>query len=386
MQVGVRTRRITLNQDDVAISAMTFTPFDQHMMGIALMLARRGLGTTAPNPSVGAVIADETTGELIARGTTQPGGRPHAETEALRRAGARARGATLYVTLEPCAHHGKTPPCADAVIAAGIGRVVIGVDDPDPRVKGDGIARLMAAGIKVESGLQAEEARWVTLGHILRVTERRPFVQLKMAVGRDGDVPRGAAGEPLFVTGPEARAHGHLLRASSDAILVGSGTARDDDPDLTCRLPGLSARSPVRLVLSRALDVSLDSKLVRTARTVPVWIFTRDGAAVDKAQALEASGVRIFRVPEAAGGLSLRAVLALLADEGVTRLLVEGGASIWRAFAAEGLVDEAVLFQAGQETSSAALAAGLAPGLDLALVARRQVGADTLSVLRARKS
>jgi diaminohydroxyphosphoribosylaminopyrimidine deaminase/5-amino-6-(5-phosphoribosylamino)uracil reductase len=142
----------------------------------------------------------------------------------------------------------------------------------------------------------------------------------------------------------------------------------------------------VRLVLSRALDVSLDSKLVRTARTVPVWIFTRDGAAVDKAQALEASGVRIFRVPEAAGGLSLRAVLALLADEGVTRLLVEGGASIWRAFAAEGLVDEAVLFQAGQETSSAALAAGLAPGLDLALVARRQVGADTLSVLRARKS
>jgi diaminohydroxyphosphoribosylaminopyrimidine deaminase/5-amino-6-(5-phosphoribosylamino)uracil reductase len=365
---------------------MTFTPFDQHMMGIALMLARRGLGTTAPNPSVGAVIADETTGELIARGTTQPGGRPHAETEALRRAGARARGATLYVTLEPCAHHGKTPPCADAVIAAGIGRVVIGVDDPDPRVKGDGIARLMAAGIKVESGLQAEEARWVTLGHILRVTERRPFVQLKMAVGRDGDVPRGAAGEPLFVTGAEARARGHLLRASSDAILVGSGTARDDDPDLTCRLPGLSARSPVRIVLSRALDVSLDSKLVRTARTVPVWIFTRDGAAVDKAQALEASGVRIFRVPEAAGGLSLRAVLALLADEGVTRLLVEGGASIWRAFAAEGLVDEAVLFQAGQETSSAALAAGLAPGLDLALVARRQVGADTLSVLRARKS
>ena len=203
---------------------MSFTPFDHHMMGIALTLARRGFGTTAPNPSVGAVIADEATGEVIARGLTRPGGRPHAETQALERAGERARGATLYVTLEPCAHHGKTPPCADAVIAAGIRRVVIGAGDPDPRVAGEGSARMRAAGILVETGLLADEADWVTRGHILRVTEQRPFVQLKMALSAEGHVPRGKGGAPKFVTGAEARAAGHLLRAEADAILVGSGT------------------------------------------------------------------------------------------------------------------------------------------------------------------
>jgi diaminohydroxyphosphoribosylaminopyrimidine deaminase/5-amino-6-(5-phosphoribosylamino)uracil reductase len=365
--------------------AMSFTPFDQHMMGIALMMARRGLGTTAPNPSVGAVIADEATGELIARGVTQPGGRPHAETEALGRAGARARGATLYVTLEPCAHHGKTPPCADAVVAAGIGRVVIGVDDPDPRVKGDGIARLRAAGIKVDVGLDAEEARWATLGHILRVTERRPFVQLKMALGRDGRVPQGASGNPVFVTGPEARATGHLLRAGSDAILVGGRTVRDDDPELTCRLPGLSGRSPIRVVMSQTLDISPGSRLVGTAQSVPVWVFTAEDAARDKVEAMTSRGVRVFRVQSGASRLSIGTVLAELAAEGVTRLLVEGGASIWRAFAAEHLVDEVALFQAGagdDATVSHALVAGFAPGLDLALASRRRVGADMLSVFR----
>ncbi len=371
---------------------MSFSPFDQHMMGIALMLARRGLGTTAPNPSVGAVIADEATGELIARAVTQPGGRPHAETEALKRAGARARGATLYVTLEPCAHHGKTPPCADAVVAAGIGRVVIGVDDPDPRVKGDGIARLRAAGITVETGLLGVEARWATLGHILRVTERRPFVQLKMALDAAGAVPHGKAGTPLFVTGPEARAQGHLLRAQSDAIVVGSGTVRDDNPDLTCRLPGLVARSPVRVVISRSLALSPKSKLVQTARTVPVWVFTGVEAEAGQVRELESQGVKVFRVPQSVDGVSLSAVLTVLAAEGVTRVLVEGGASLWRAFAAEGLVDEVALFQAGslpasaagEGASAAALAAGLAPGLDLALASHRRVGADTLSLLRVR--
>jgi diaminohydroxyphosphoribosylaminopyrimidine deaminase/5-amino-6-(5-phosphoribosylamino)uracil reductase len=195
------------------MSAGDLSAFDHHMMRVALAMARRGLGTAAPNPAVGAVVADEATGELIARGWTQPGGRPHAEPEALRRAGERARGATLYVTLEPCAHFGKTPPCADAIIAAGVRRVVIGVGDPDPRTRGDGIARLKAAGIAVEVGLDAEEARWVTLGHILRVTERRPFVQLKMALAADGTVPRGANGRPLMVTGAAARAYGHRLRA-----------------------------------------------------------------------------------------------------------------------------------------------------------------------------
>lgn len=274
------------------------------MMRVALAMARRGLGTAAPNPAVGAVVADEATGELIARGWTQPGGRPHAEPEALRRAGERARGATLYVTLEPCAHFGKTPPCADAIIAAGVRRVVIGVGDPDPRTRGDGIARLKAAGIAVEVGLDAEEARWVTLGHILRVTERRPFVQLKMALAADGTVPRGANGRPLMVTGAAARAYGHRLRAECDAILIGAGTARDDDPELTCRLPGLEGRSPVRVLLSRALDLPDGLKLVRTARDVPTWIFTGEDASVERMRALEAAGVRILRLasPPPCGG------------------------------------------------------------------------------------
>jgi len=368
---------------------MSFAPFDQHMMGIALTLARRGLGTVAPNPSVGAVIADEKTGELIARGVTQPGGRPHAETEAIRRAGARAKGATLYVTLEPCAHFGKTPPCADAVVAAGLRRVVIGVGDPDPRTKGDGIDRIRAAGIGVEAGCRSDEARWVTLGHILRVTERRPFVQLKIALAEDGSVPRGRAGQALFATGPEARARAHLLRAESDAILVGAGTVRDDDPELTCRLPGLSGRSPARIVLSRAFDFPLTSKLARTGRDVPVWVFAGADADAARVRAFEAEGVRVFRVAAKDGGplLPLGAVLAQLADEGVTRLMVEGGAAIWKSFAVEGLADEVVLFQAGAAGNGkdpAALAAGLTPGLDLAATECRRAGTDAMWRFRAR--
>ncbi|HEX2842663.1 bifunctional diaminohydroxyphosphoribosylaminopyrimidine deaminase/5-amino-6-(5-phosphoribosylamino)uracil reductase RibD [Hyphomicrobium sp.] len=365
---------------------MSFTSFDQQMMQIALMLARRGLGVTAPNPSVGAVIADEATGELIARGVTQPGGRPHAETEALRRAGPRARGATLYVTLEPCAHHGKTPPCADAVVAAGLKRVVIGVEDPDVRTRGQGIAKLRAAGIRVETGLCAEDARWATLGHIRRVTEHRPFVQLKMAVDASGDIPRGAAGRAVFVTGPEARQAAHRLRADSDAILIGSGTARDDDPELTCRLPGLAQRSPVRMILSRMLDLPQDLKLFRTAREVPLWMFTGEEAGEDRVQSAEAMGVRVIKVPVRAGALSLTSVLGRLADEGITRLLVEGGEVAWRSFAAERFVDEVALFQAGGggkgPLSPGALAAHYAPGVDLTLAAHRRVGADALSIFR----
>lgn len=367
---------------------MSFTPFDQHMMGIALMLARRGLGTTAPNPSVGAVIADEATGEVIARGVTQPGGRPHAETQALQRAGARARGATLYVTLEPCAHHGKTPPCADAVIAAGIRRVVIGAGDPDPRVAGEGSARLRAAGIVVDTGLMADEANWVTRGHILRVAANRPFVQLKMALSAQGHVPRGNGGAPTFVTGPEARAAGHLMRAEADAILVGSGTVRDDDPDLRCRLPGLEARSPVRVVVARSLDLPMPAKLFQTARDVPVWLFTGFGADAGEIQAYEAAGAHIFSGPATGEGLSLAHVLEGLAEAGITRLLVEGGPAMWRGFASEGLVDEVVIFRQGGETPPLVapdeLAARYAPGLDLTLASERRIGADRVSVFRAR--
>lgn len=369
---------------------MSFSSFDAHMMQIALMLARRGLGVTAPNPSVGAVVADEATGELIARGVTQPGGRPHAEPVALQRAGARAQGATLYVTLEPCAHFGKTPPCADAIAAAGLKRVVIGVEDPDPRTRGDGIRRLREAGIVVDVGLAGDEARWVTLGHILRVTERRPFVQLKMALAADGTVPRGGNGQALMVTGREARALAHRLRAETDAILIGSGTARDDDPELTCRLPGLAARSPTRVVLSRNLDLPESLKLVQSAREVPSWIFTTEQASTERARAFEAAGVRIMRVPADGEGLSAKGVLARLAEQGVTRLLIEGGAAVWRAFASAGLVDEVVIFQAKAAQSRPSrlveLAARYAEGLDLALTAHRDVGADAVAFLRARRS
>lgn len=366
---------------------MSFTPFDAHMMDVALMMARRGNGTTAPNPSVGAVIADEATGELIARAVTRPGGRPHAETEALARAGARAKGATLYVTLEPCAHHGKTPPCADAVIAAGVKRVVIGIEDPDPRTAGQGTARLRAAGIDVATGLRGAEARWVTLGHILRVTERRPFVQLKMALGPDGAVPRGTNGTAVFVTGPEARAVTHVLRAQADAILIGGATARDDDPDLTCRLPGLAWRSPVRVVMSETLDLPEDFKLVRTAGAVPTWVLTGSGDP-EKAQALADKGVRVLTIGDGAAALSVHSALAALAEQGLTRLLVEGGPSIWRAFAAAGLADEVMVFAAGAAHAGgvdpAALAARYAPGLDLALTSERRAGPDRLATFRVR--
>ena len=356
-------------------------------MDIALMLARRGLGTTAPNPAVGAVIVDETTGEVIARGWTQPGGRPHAETEALRRAGPRARGATMYVTLEPCSHHGGTPPCADALVEAGIARVVVGIEDPDPRVAGRGLDRLRAAGISVTRGVRSAEADWVTRGHILRVSERRPFIQLKLALAADGSVPRGKAGQPVWVTGSEARAHGHLLRATADAILVGRRTVEDDDPELTCRLPGLAGRSPVRVVLARDLGISLDCKLVRTAREVPLILFCGPDADPRRRAELEARGCHVVPVREVEGMLWLPAITEALAARNVTRLLVEGGPAMWRSFARAGFVDEVIAFQVREEQAHTATRpppSAYLPDLDLALVARREVGADDMMIYRRR--
>ncbi len=356
------------------------------MMAVALRLAERGLGATAPNPSVGAVIADETTGEVIARGFTARGGRPHAETEALGRAGARAKGASLYVTLEPCSHHGATPPCADAVITAGIGRVVCAIEDPDPRVAGRGLAQLRSAGLAVERGLMAREAHWMAAGHILRVTERRPLVQVKLALDAQGNVPRGAAGQPAWVTGVEARAQGQLMRARADAILIGRQTVIDDDPLLTCRLPGLEDRSPVRVVIGRRLDGLAGSRLARSAREHPLWLFC--GQSVDTA-ALEAAGARVFRTPEIGGELWLPSVMEALVANGTSRLLVEGGVRTWRLFSRAGLIDEAVMFRA-----HAAGAAPLTPEQGLAALSRyvateslapsehRSVGGDDMMVFR----
>jgi diaminohydroxyphosphoribosylaminopyrimidine deaminase/5-amino-6-(5-phosphoribosylamino)uracil reductase len=366
---------------------------DRRFMQIALRLARRGLGTTAPNPSVGAVIVDEASGEVIARGWTQPGGRPHAETEALRRAGARARGATMYVTLEPCSHYGKTPPCAQAIIAAGIGRVVVGILDPDPRVAGRGVAMLRAAGIGTDRGICAEEADWITRGHISRVTERRPFIQLKMALGRDGTVPRGSGGQPTWVTGPLARAHAHLLRAQADAILVGAGTVRDDDPELTCRLPGMRDRSPIRIVLCGRQLPSLASKLVRTAGAHAVWLFCGSDVDVGRQSELAAASCRLFHVTMVAGRPWLPAVGEALVAEGITRLLVEGGPTVWRSFFAVGAVDEVVQYRAGAEAPAIApgetVDAGdlmsFAAPMRFAPAGRERLGGDDLLILhRAR--
>jgi diaminohydroxyphosphoribosylaminopyrimidine deaminase/5-amino-6-(5-phosphoribosylamino)uracil reductase len=304
--------------------------FDAGMMSIALAMARRGLGRTGQNPSVGAVIADEATGEVIARGWTQPGGRPHAEKEALARAGHRARGKTMYVTLEPCAHTGRTPTCADAVLTSGLARVVCAIPDPNPLIAGRGFEQIRAAGVRVEVGLMAQAATELTHGHILRLTAGRPHVTVKLAVSANGLVPRGQAGAPVWVSGPESRAYAHLVRAQSNAILVGSGTVAADDPDLTCRLPGLAWASPIRLVMDSRAQLPPTSRLASSTGRVPVWLLTAPGSDPQRRAALAAKGVDIIEVPEGPGGRGgdLQAVLALLASRGITRLMVEGGPTL----------------------------------------------------------
>jgi diaminohydroxyphosphoribosylaminopyrimidine deaminase/5-amino-6-(5-phosphoribosylamino)uracil reductase len=325
------------------VSARPDAATDQRFMALALLLGRRGLGRTWPNPAVGAVIVKD--GVIAGRGWTQIGGRPHAEVEALRRAGAAARGATLYVTLEPCSHHGKSPPCADAIIAAGVARVVSALEDPNPKVAGQGHERLRAAGVEVEIGVGADEARRDHAGHIRRMREGRPEVMLKLAISADGKA--GAAGrKPISITGEEARDRVHLLRAQSDAIMIGAGTALADDPLLTCRLPGMAKDSPVRVVLDGALRLPVASRLAQTARDVPVWVVGGPHAAPAAEAALRAQGVTVLQsIEEVDGRLDLAAVLRLLAERGITRLMVEGGPTLAAALLAADLIDEAVLLR-----------------------------------------
>src|ERR1700724_2252370 len=260
---------------------------------MALALGRRGLGRTWPNPAVGAVVARESV--IVGRGWTQPGGRPHAETEALRRAGPAARGATLYATLEPCSHHGKTPPCTDAIIAAGIARVVSAIEDPNAQVAGRGHALLRANGITVDVGVGAAEARRAHAGHIRSVCDHRPHVTLKLALSADGKA--GLAGrKPAPITGEAARHRVHLMRAMNDAILTGIGTVLADDPQLTCRLPGMAARSPVRIVLDAGLRLPPTSALTRSAHETPVWLMAGEGAPVGPERELRERGVEVFRL------------------------------------------------------------------------------------------
>ncbi len=316
---------------------------DDRFMALALALGRRGLGQAWPNPAVGAVIVKD--GIMVGRGWTQPGGRPHAEVEALRRAGAAARGATLYVTLEPCSHFGKSPPCADAVIAAGIARVVSAIEDPNPEVAGQGHARLRAAGIAVDIGTGAAQARHDHAGHILRMTKGRPRVLLKLAISADG-MAAAAGGKPVAITGEDVRQRVHLLRAENDAIMAGIGTVLADDPMLTCRLPGMAKRSPVRIVADSMLRLPLTSNLVRSAIDVPVWALCGMRAPQQAEFALLPLGVEVLRSPDSAERLDLADALGLLAAKGITRLMVEGGPALAAAFLAADLVDEAILFHA----------------------------------------
>lgn len=355
---------------------------DARFMSLALALGRRGLGNAWPNPAVGAV-AVRPDGVVLGRGWTQPGGRPHAETEALKRAGAAARGATLYVTLEPCSHHGKTPPCVDAIVAAGIARVVAAIEDPNPKVAGRGHALLRAAGIAVEVGLCAEEARRAHAGHIRRIRNGRPNVTLKLAISADGKAAL-AGRRPVQITGEPAQARVHLMRAQNDAVLTGIGTALSDDPLLTCRLPGMEGRSPVRVVLDPLLRLPPGGRLVRTARETPVWIVANETAPRDKESALRDLGIDVLRV-EGAGRPHLSATLSLLAARGITRLMVEAGPILAAAFVAADLVDESALFRTPKALGPDAIDAleampltALTASPRLASVGIQEVGADTV--------
>jgi diaminohydroxyphosphoribosylaminopyrimidine deaminase/5-amino-6-(5-phosphoribosylamino)uracil reductase len=323
-------------------SVATFDVADDYrFMGLALSLGRRGLGRTWPNPAVGVVIVKD--GEIVGRGWTQPGGRPHAEIEALQRAGDLAHGATLYVTLEPCSHHGKSPRCADAVVASGIARVVSAMEDPNPEVAGRGHARLRGAGINVDVGVEAAAARRDHAGHIRRMRHGRPHVMLKLAISADGKVA-GARRQRLAITGNAVRDKVHLMRARSDAIMIGIGTALADDPVLTCRLPGMAKMSPTRVVLDAGLRLPMQSRLLSTAGETPLWVITGKRAPAASETAVRQAGAEALRVAENEGQLDLHEMLELLAKRGITRLMVEGGPTVASALIEADLVDEAVLF------------------------------------------
>jgi diaminohydroxyphosphoribosylaminopyrimidine deaminase / 5-amino-6-(5-phosphoribosylamino)uracil reductase len=360
---------------------------DFRHMRAALGLARRGLGTTWPNPSVGCVVVRD--GRVIGRGWTQPGGRPHGETEALARAGAAAVGATAYVGLEPCSHWGQTPPCADALVEAGIARVVVAIEDPDPRVSGQGVARLRAAGVAVETGLCAAEAAELNAGFLTRVRLGRPLVTLKLAATIDGRIAT-ASGESQWITGPAARDRGHLLRATHDAIMVGSNTVARDNPQLTCRLPGMGHASPVRLVVDRALRVPLTARIVAEAQAVPTWFIVREGVDEARRSAFVECGVDIIDVPPTSTGeIDLAAAFAELGERGLTRVLVEGGAMLAAALLRADLVDRLAWFSAPKLIGGDGLPAVAAFGIDALAVAPRfdrtsveEIGQDVLESLR----
>lgn len=320
--------------------------FDRRMMASALRLGRRNLGRTYPNPAVGAIIVKPgDTPSIVGRGWTADGGRPHAETIALDQAGKLAKGATVYVTLEPCSHEGLTPPCTDALIAAGVGRVVMTMDDPDPRVAGRGRAALEAAGIAVTTGVLADEAARAHAGHISRVTRGRPNVLLKLAVSADGMIGR-REGERMIITGRPAFEAVQAMRTESDAVMIGIGTALIDNPRLTVRLPGLENQTPVRIVLDATARLPIDSLLVTSARAYPLLVVVGPEAPAERKERLRDAGVQLVEMAKDFDGERLKAVLDELGTRGYTRLLVEGGAEVASSLVSGDLVDEIVLFRA----------------------------------------
>jgi diaminohydroxyphosphoribosylaminopyrimidine deaminase/5-amino-6-(5-phosphoribosylamino)uracil reductase len=344
------------------VQASTTDPAtDARHMRAALALARRGLGRVWPNPAVGCVLVRD--GRVVGRGWTQAGGRPHAETEALVRAANLARGACAYVSFEPCCHQGQTPPCTEALIEAGVARVVVATVDPDPRVAGAGLARLRDAGLEVVSGVLEEEARELNAGFIAAQTRARPLVALKLASTLDGKIAT-RRGESQWITGDAARRRGHLLRAEFDAVMIGSGTALADDPSLTCRLTGLEDRSPVRVVVDGGLRLDPASALARSAGETPAWCLTGSSDEARTATLTE-HGVAVLKVAAAADGrVDLTAALEALAARGITRLLVEGGAGLAAALIGVSLVDRLYWFRAPALAGDDGLSALASLGVD----------------------
>ncbi len=355
---------------------------DETYMRAALALARRGLGSVWPNPAVGCIIVKDDF--VVGRGWTQLGGRPHAETEALRRAGPAASGACAYVTLEPCNHFGETPPCAQALLDAGVARVVTAMEDPDPRTSGGGHARLLARGASVVTDVLQADASRVNAGFLSRVVNGRPTVTLKSATTLDGKIAaRGGASR--WITGPEARARGHLLRATHDAIMIGVGTAIADAPTLTCRIPGLEKSSPVRVVVDSQLRMPVGSPLVQSARRVPTWILT---ASEPDPATYETHGVEIVRTDAGPDGrVDLVSGLAALGARGLTRLLVEGGGALAASCLQAALVDRIYWFRAagimGDDGVGSVAGYGVADPANMVRFARTDalpVGADMLEI------
>ncbi len=344
---------------------------DIRYMRAALALGTREMGRTWPNPAVGALVVKD--GVVVGRGWTKIGGRPHAERVALAEAGDEARGATLYVSLEPCSHHGRTPPCADAIVESGVARVVSTIEDPNPLIGGQGYKRLRDAGIEVVDGVCAHEAEKVHAGHLFRIVHKRPYVTLKLAVSANGKAAL-AGRKPAPITGAAARDLVHRMRSKTDAIAAGIGTVLADDPLLTVRLPGMEDRSPVRVIFDSAIRLPLTSQIVVTARQVPVWVMADTGASREAELMLAPHGIEVLRCPLDTDGIDLRAVVKHLYEKGITTLMVEGGPLLAAAFLKAGLVDAATIFQSPDRLGEDALV----PKAGLNLRGTHRAGEDTL--------